>query len=112
MTSKVIKVKLTRAREKIALEFGFDDGEIAIVLESNDTNSIKAVFRRLARELCENNIQLDYSVDENTIDKNKDGLFVDASEEYVKRLMSEVEAIKEDENLKIIRNNDESSIVK
>lgn len=105
MHDKTINVCLTKIDEKNMLVFKFDDEELEINLESNDTNAIKKVFCRMAKELCENDIQLNYSVDDKSIDKTKDGLFIDASEEYIERLKSEIANLKEDEHLKTIRAN-------
>ena len=41
--------------------------------------------------------------------KSKDGLFIDATKEYIKCLESEIVSLKEDEYLKIIRANDNSN---
>ncbi len=105
MHNKTIGVFLTKISGKNTLTFKFDDKEANINLESNDTKAIKEVFQRIAKELCENDIELNYCVDKETIDDSKDGLFIDAAEEYIERLKSEIENLKEDEHLKIIRAN-------
>lgn len=105
MPNKTIHVFLTKVGENNTMTFKFDDEEVNINLESNDTNTIKEVFQRIAKTLCENDIELDYSVDEEKVDDSKDGLFIDAAEEYIKRLKLEIESLKEDEHLKIIRAN-------
>jgi len=106
MLNKKICVFLTKVGENNTLVFKFDDEvNININLESNDTNTIKEVFQRIAKELCENDIELDYSVDKEKVDGNKDGLFIDATEEYINRLKLEIERLREDEYLKIIRTN-------
>ena len=103
MPSKTIEICLAKINERNTLIFKFEDEEISINLESNDTNNIKSVFRKIAKELCENKIQLNYSVDKDSIDKSKDGLFIDASQEYIDRLKQEIAGLEEDEHLKIIR---------
>ncbi|RYC74919.1 hypothetical protein [Candidatus Nanosyncoccus alces] len=110
MLNKTIYVFLTKVDDSNTLTFKFDDGQVNINLESNDTNTIKEVFQRIAKELCENDIELDYSVNEEKIDSNKDGLFIDAAEEYIERLKLEIESLKEDEHLKMIRSNQTDNV--
>lgn len=109
MPNKTIYVILTKVGGNNTLTFKFDNEELNINLESNDTNTIKEVFQRIAKELCENDVELDYAVDKEKVDDSKDGLFIDASEEYIKRLKLEIESLKEDENLIMIRENQSNS---
>ena len=109
MPNKTIDVCLTKVNNNNTLIFSFGDGKININLESNDTNTIKEVFQRIAKELCENDITFNYSIDKINIDESKDGLFIDATREYIGCLESEIASLKEDEYLKIIRTNDNSN---
>ena len=68
---------------------------------------IKSVFMKLAKELRESPLDLNYSIDDKKIDKKEDGLFIDAAEEYINQLKEELLTIENDSDLKILRDKKE-----
>ena len=104
MNKKDISVILTKNKESnIILKFKLHSGNLELNLESNNSEEIKSIFMQLAKELRESPISIDYSIDDNKIDKKEDGLFIDASEEYITQLKEELLTIENDSDLKVLR---------
>ena len=108
MNKKEISVILTKNKDNnIILNFNFNSGKLELNLESNNSEEIKSVFMKLAKELRELPLDLNYSIDDKKIDKKEDGLFIDAAEEYINQLKEELLTIENDSDLKILRDKKE-----
>lgn len=108
MNNKEISVILTKNNDNnIILKFTFSSCELALNLESNNSEEIKSIFVQLSKELRESPIDINYSIDEQKIDKKEDGLFIDAANEYIDQLKEELLTIENDSDLKILRDKKE-----
>lgn len=108
MNKKEISVILTKNKDNnIILNFNFNSGKLELNLESNNSEEIKSVFMKLAKELRESPLDVNYSIDDKKIDKKEDGLFIDAAEEYINQLKEELLTIENDSDLKILRDKKE-----
>lgn len=107
MNNKEINVILTKnINENIILLFSFENGNLELNLESNNSEEIKQVFVTLASELRQSPVSLNYTIDIQRINSKDDELFIDAANEYIVQLKNELLLIENDYDLKKIRENE------
>lgn len=102
-SKKIIKAHLTKnENNEIVIRFIFDENGYDLNLQSNDSENIKNVFIELSKQIRKHAIEVNLEI-EDTMDSKKDALFIDASKEYISQLNTELLALENDEDLKIIR---------
>lgn len=95
MNQIILEVRLYGEEpDKDILAFIFEDGEQKINLNTETCQGeIKEVFSKLLRLCIENDISLDFKVDEGY--GSGRGLYIDVCSEYIKELQKELNIVKE-----------------
>lgn len=100
---KVIEALLIKNdKSEIVIRFKFSQANIDLNLQSDDSEQIKNVFLELSKELRTTPIKVNLTSDK-SIDDKTDGLFKEASDEYINQLNTEILNMEKDEDLKTIR---------
>ncbi len=100
--NKINAVLTKNESEDIVIRFAIADNEMDLNLQSDNSEEIKKVFLELANQIKVTPVEIELTRDE-SIDEKTDGLFIDASDTYIKQLNTEMLSLENDEDLKKIR---------
>ena len=101
---ETIKANLCILDDMVNLCFTIDSEKTNLNLENDDSNEVKELFLKLAKQIRKTPLKIELEVDKD-FDMNSNRLFYDASEEYIKQLNKELETLETDEDLIEIRKN-------
>ncbi len=99
---EIIIANLCQIEGVVNISFVIDSKTINLNLESDDSNEVKKLLLKFAKQIRKNPLKIELKVDEE-FDMNSNRLFYDASVEYVNQLNKELEILEIDEDLIEIR---------